>query len=204
MTRPLVTVVTPTWRRPRLLTERCIPSVWAQTYRPLEHLVVCDGRDPDLRMRLAELSYTPHGMGRRRLVECGRNWGGVGHTARAAGAILAAGEWVCYLDDDNEYLPGHVEAMMAEADRTGAALVCTAWRMPDGATWGWTPPGVNHTDSSSFLHRAELLTVASWAPETGYAADGTLVGRWVAAGVPWSFLPEPTMVYHGARGGLPE
>jgi glycosyltransferase involved in cell wall biosynthesis len=201
---PLVTVVTPTWRRPNLLINRCIPSVQAQTYQPIEHLVVIDGQDTDLRGQLMSLGYTLTPGSPRRLVECGRNWGGVGHTARAAGAILAGGEWICYLDDDNEYLSGHVEAMVAEADRTGAALVCTAWRMPDGATWGWTPPGVNHTDSSSFLHRAELLQIASWAPETGYAADGALVGRWVAAGVPWSFLPEPTMVYGGARGGLPE
>jgi|GEM_PF-3047704 len=36
------------------------------------------------------------------------------------------------------------------------------------------------------------------------AADGALVDRWVAAGVPWSFLPEPTMVYGGPRYGAPE
>jgi hypothetical protein len=137
-------------------------------------------------------------------VELGRNWGGVGHAAHAAGAFLAAGEWICYLDDDNEYLPHHVEAMVAEATRTGADLVCTAWRTPDGGVGGRTPPGTNHTDSSSFLHRAELLKLASWAPETGYAADGALIDRWVAAGVAWSFLDEPTMTYHGARGGMPE
>ncbi|HEY5990554.1 MAG TPA: glycosyltransferase, partial [Streptosporangiaceae bacterium] len=140
----------------------------------------------------------------RRYVECGRNWGGVGHAARAAGAFLAAGDWICYLDDDNEYLPGHVEVMVAEAERSGAMLVCTAWRMPDGATWGWTPPGTNRTDSSSFLHHRDLLRVDSWEPGDGYAADGALVERWIAAGVRWSFLPEPTLIYHGARGGAPE
>ena len=201
---PLVTIITATWKRPRMLTERCIPSVWAQTYQPLEHLVVCDGPDPGLRVRLGDLGYTPHGVTGRRLVECGRNHGGVGNAPRAVGAWLAAGEWICYLDDDNEYLPGHVQAMMAEADRTGVPLVCTAWRTPDGGVAGWAPPGTNRTDASSILHRADLLGVASWAPEAGYAADGALVDRWVAAGVPWSFLPEPTMVYHGARGGAPE
>jgi len=200
----LVTVVTATWQRPNLLTERCIPSAWAQTYRPLEHLVICDGPDPDLRARLFALGYNSDGWPERRLVECGRNHSGVGNAPRAVGAWLAAGEWICYLDDDNEYLPGHVQAMMAEADRTGAPLVCTAWRTPDGGVAGWAPPGTNRTDASSILHRADLLGVASWAPEAGYAADGALVDRWVAAGVPWSFLPEPTMVYHGARGGAPE
>lgn len=204
MSAPLVSVITPTWQRPKLLVERCIPSVWAQTYRPIEHLIIGDGPDPHLRGRLAIIGYTPDGIMGRRYIEGGQNWGGVGHAARAAGAWLAAGEWICYLDDDNEYLPGHVEAMVAEAQRSGAMLVCTAWRMPDGATWGWTPPGTNRTDSSSFLHHRDLLRVDSWEPGDGYAADGALIDRWIAKGVTWSFLQEPTMVYGGARGGAPE
>jgi glycosyltransferase involved in cell wall biosynthesis len=201
---PLVTVVTPTWRRPNLLVNRCIPSVWAQTYRPLEHLIVSDGPDPPLRHRLAQLGYTAAGIQGRRFVECGRNWGGVGHVPRAAGAWLAAGQWICYLDDDNEYLPEHVAVMVAEGQRAGVPLVCTAWRMPNGGTLGATPPGTNRTDSSSFLHLAELLGVAAWAPGDGYTADGALIDRWIAAGVAWSFLPEPTMIYHGPGRGEPE
>jgi glycosyltransferase involved in cell wall biosynthesis len=197
MTGPLVSVVTPTWGRPELLLERCIPSVMAQTYQPLEHLVVIDGHDIDLRSRRMMLGYSLILGTSRRLVECGRNHGGVGHAARAAGAFLAAGEWICYLDDDNAYLPNHVEAMVAEAQRTGAELVTTAWQTPDGDVGGWPPPGTNHTDSSSMLHRADLLTrVSAWQPADGYAADGALVDRWVAAGVRWSFLPEPTLIYH--------
>ena len=209
MTSPLVSVITPTWRRPKLLTERCIPSVRAQTYQPIEHLIVSDGPDPALWQQLNTLPQirlhpAAEPVSSLRYVECGRNWGGVGHAARAAGAWLAAGEWICYLDDDNEYLPGHVEAMLAEAQRARVPLVCTAWRMPDGATWGWAPPGTNRTDSSSFLHHRDLLKVASWMPADGYAADGALIDRWLAAGVTWSFLPEPTMSYGGARGGAPE
>jgi glycosyltransferase involved in cell wall biosynthesis len=200
---PLISVITPTWRRPNLLS-RCIRSVWAQTYQPLEHLIVGDGIDPRVRWQLDELGYTPHGPTGRRYVECGRNWGGVGHAARAAGAWLARGEWICYLDDDNEYLPGHVEAMITEAECAQVPLVCTAWQTPDGGTAGWAPPGTNRTDSSSFLHHRDLLKLASWQPEVGYAADGALIDRWIAAGVPWSFLQEPTLIYHGARGGAPE
>ncbi len=206
---PLVSVVTPTWKRPNLLVNRCIPSVRAQTYQPIEHLIISDGPDPSLWQQLNALPQirlhpAAEPVNSLRYVECGRNHGGVGHAARAAGAFLAAGEWICYLDDDNEYLPGHVEAMVGEAQRARVPLVCTAWRMPDGQTWGWAPPGTNRTDSSSFLHHRDLLKVASWAPEVGYAADGALIDRWIAAGVTWSFLEEPTLVYHGARGGAPE
>jgi glycosyltransferase involved in cell wall biosynthesis len=206
---PLVTVVTPTYRRPNLLVNRCIPSVRGQTYQPIEHLIVSDGPDPNLWQQLNALPQirlhpAAEPVNSLRYVECGRNWGGVGHAARAAGAWLARGEWICYLDDDNEYLPGHIEAMMAEAERANVPLVCTAWRTPDGGTAGWAPPGTNRTDSSSFLHHRDLLKVASWQPEIGYAADGALIDRWIAAGVGWSFLEEPTMVYGGARYGVPE
>jgi len=202
--QPLVSVVTATYQRPELLTERCIPSVRAQTYQPLEHLIVIDGPDPALAWTLEHLGYRTDPGERGRVVELGRNWGMVGNAARAAGAWLATGDWLAYLDDDNTYLPGHIEAMVAEAARTGADLVCTAWRMPDGAVWGWTPPGTNRTDASSFLHRRELLTLSCWQPGDGYASDGALIDRWVARGVRWSFLKEPTMIYGGARGGAPE
>ena len=36
----LVTVVTPTWKRPKTVIEYALPSVWNQTYRPIEHLIV--------------------------------------------------------------------------------------------------------------------------------------------------------------------
>jgi glycosyltransferase involved in cell wall biosynthesis len=201
---PLVSVITPTWRRPNLLTERCIPSVWAQTYRPIEHLIVIDGRDLALHEHLRGLGYGLHSGDHRRAIELGRNWGGVGHAARAAGAFLAAGDWLAYLDDDNEYLPGHVEAMVVEAERANVPLVCTAWRSPDGHVSGWAPPGTNRTDSSSFLHHRDLLKVSSWNPADGYAADGALIDRWIAAGVTWSFLEEPSMIYGGPRYGAPE
>jgi glycosyltransferase involved in cell wall biosynthesis len=204
LANPLVSVITPTWKRPNLLINRCIPSVWAQTYRPLEHLIVIDGPDPLLRDQLFACGYRWQPNAERRLAECGRNHGGVGHAPRAVGAWLAAGEWICYLDDDNTYLPGHVAAMVAEALRARVPLVCTAWRMPNGETWGWAPPGTNRTDSSSFLHHRDLLTVAAWQPADGYAADGALVDRWLQAGVTWSFLEEPTLIYGGARGGAPE
>jgi glycosyltransferase involved in cell wall biosynthesis len=201
---PLVTVVTATWQRPKLLTERCIPSVAAQTYPSIEHLIICDGQDPKLCAQLGAIGYQARPGSRRRLVELGRNWGMVGNAARAVGAWLAAGDWIAYLDDDNEFDPDHVQMMVREAVDKGAALVCTAWRTPDGQVAGWAPPGTNRTDASSILHHRDLLKVACWQPGDGYAADGALVDRWVAAGVPWSFLPEPTLLYHGARNGVPE
>jgi len=49
---PLVSVVTPTWQRHRILLERCIPSVQSQDYPNVQHVIVSDGPDPELASRL--------------------------------------------------------------------------------------------------------------------------------------------------------
>ena len=48
MAVPLVSVITPTWQRHALLLDRCIPSVAAQDYPNVDHVVVSDGPDPAL------------------------------------------------------------------------------------------------------------------------------------------------------------
>lgn len=195
---PSVSIVTATHRRSDVLLGRCIPSVQAQTYSPVEHLVVIDGPDPALVWQLERFGYRAAADHRRRLVELGRNWGMVGNAARAVGAFLAAGDWICYLDDDNEFDPDHVETMVAQALAKQVGLVCCAWRTPTGEVAGWAPPGTNRTDAGSILHHRDLLRISAWQPGDGYAADGALVDRWLAAGVRWSFLDRPTMTYHPA------
>src|SRR5262252_1881600 len=48
MTLPSVDVVTPTWERHDVLLNRAIPSVQAQTYPNVRHIVVSDGPDMEL------------------------------------------------------------------------------------------------------------------------------------------------------------
>jgi glycosyltransferase involved in cell wall biosynthesis len=45
---PLVSVVTSTWRRADVLMQRCIPSVMAQSYPNVEHIIVSDRPDDEL------------------------------------------------------------------------------------------------------------------------------------------------------------
>ena len=52
---PTVSVITPTWQRHDLLLNRCVPSVAAQDHPAVEHVIVSDGPDPDLRGKLAGL-----------------------------------------------------------------------------------------------------------------------------------------------------
>lgn len=105
----LVTAVVTTFKRPRLV-RRAVGSVLAQTYEPLQILVVEDGSETGTEAWVAD-----HGDGRVAYVRHPENRGLA--AARNTGLRLAEGELVAYLDDDNEWLPTSVERRV-EALRT--------------------------------------------------------------------------------------
>jgi glycosyltransferase involved in cell wall biosynthesis len=103
---PLVTIVIPTHNRAGLLM-RALRSALGQTYAPVEVVVVDDGsgdETPRLFERLDRerdnLRYvrheTPQGAG----------------AARNRGFREARGEYVALLDDDDEFTPDRIEALM--------------------------------------------------------------------------------------------
>lgn len=116
-TGPLVSVVIPTFNRGRVV-ERAIASALGQTYRPIEILVIDDGSTDDTEERVnrlvaANLTYY------RTRVRTGSA------AARDLGVRLASGEFVSFLDPDDEWLPGKTWAQVARflAGPPGLVLV---------------------------------------------------------------------------------
>jgi glycosyltransferase involved in cell wall biosynthesis len=100
----LVSAVIPTRGRPDLLV-CAIRSALRQTWRPLEVIVVLDGPDLATKERLASLADP-----RLRVVILPEISGG--GAARNAGVRAAAGDWIAFLDDDDEWLPDKIERQM--------------------------------------------------------------------------------------------
>lgn len=94
---PFVSAVITTRNRPHLMT-RAIRSVLHQTYANLELIVVVDGPDPVTVDLLEKLSEP-----RLRIVTLPENVGP--SEARNAGVRASYGEWIAFLDDDDEWLP---------------------------------------------------------------------------------------------------
>jgi glycosyltransferase involved in cell wall biosynthesis len=107
MQKPIITAVIPTRNRPELL-KRAIASVFAQTFGPIEIVVVVDGPDDVTR---AVLSAIPDQ--RLRVIALPKSVGG--SDARNVGVQNAAGEWVAFLDDDDEWLPTKIQKQLALA-----------------------------------------------------------------------------------------
>ncbi len=122
---PLVSVIIPTIRRP-LLVQRAIASVRAQTHRELEIIVVIDGPDPATAEALSTLDEP-----RLQIIQNPRSLRAGG--ARNAGARIAKGEWIAFLDDDDEWLPQKLERQLAGRDSRDAVLVSCRCRVENAA-----------------------------------------------------------------------
>ena len=104
---PLVSAIIPTRDRPALLA-CAMRSAMRQTWPNLELIVVVDGPDPATAAYL-ETCNDP----RLRVVFLDERRGG--SDARNAGVRAACGEWIAFLDDDDEWLPEKLAHQMRAA-----------------------------------------------------------------------------------------
>ncbi len=101
----LVSVVIPTYRRAAFL-RRAIESVLAQTYPPVEVIVVEDGS--------RDAGNVASSFGERVRYVWQENQGAA--VARNTGAAGARGAWIALLDDDDYWVPDKLERQMALVD----------------------------------------------------------------------------------------
>ncbi|MCO5760754.1 MAG: glycosyltransferase [Chromatiaceae bacterium] len=138
MSRPLVSVVIPTYNRATTLL-RAIDSVRRQEVQDLEILVVDDGstdETPDLLQALSvsgAIRYLPGDHG---------NAG----SARNRGLCEARGSYIAFLDSDDEWLPGKLAAQMstlADGGHDVRVVHCDMMRIqPEGAARTLRTPDV--------------------------------------------------------------
>lgn len=105
--RPILSVIIPTFKRPHLVS-RAVLSALSQTLSEIEVIVILDGPDdatfevlnqigdPRLRVSMLPINVGPG-------------------DARNAGIKEARGEWVAFLDDDDEWFPQKLEVQLQTA-----------------------------------------------------------------------------------------
>jgi glycosyltransferase involved in cell wall biosynthesis len=110
----LVSVIIPTLDRPKLLL-RAIDSVLGQTHHDIDVIVVVDRPSPETLAAVQTVSDS-----RLRLIVNPHPTTAGG--ARNVGADHAAGEWIAFLDDDDEWLPNKLKHQLAFAAGRSPAL----------------------------------------------------------------------------------
>lgn len=129
---PLVTAVITHYNRPAMV-RRAIESLLGQTWSNLEILVVDDGSShSDVPALFEDLGS---GTFSRPVRLIRKENGGLG-SARNVGLREAAGEYVTFLDDDDEAEPTYVEYMVEALLATGAAASAVGFRVFNNAEQG--------------------------------------------------------------------
>ena len=132
MAEPLVSAIIPTKNRSSLCI-RAVESVLAQTHPNIECIVVDDGSTDGTAEALAAK------FGDRICVLRNEVSQGVA-AARNRALILSRGEYVAFLDSDDEWLPRKIERQLALAARGAAVVYCRAMNIsPEGKVLGLQP-----------------------------------------------------------------
>ena len=135
----MVTAVIITYKRPLDVLMRAINSVLDQTYPDIEVIVVNDAPEEKLLSEKIENAVLAIDHKNIRYICHEKNKGAC--AARNTGLSAAHGEYIGFLDDDDEWLPEKVEKQVQVfSENPDAALVYCAFLMQQNNNWsGYNP-----------------------------------------------------------------
>lgn len=119
MTSPLISVVIPTHNRAPIL-KKAIDSVLLQTERDLELIIVDDASTDETSELLNEFVKAD---ARIKVIKNKVALGGGG--ARNAGIFASKGQWVAFLDDDDEWFKEKLSLQLEKINLSPSAVACS-------------------------------------------------------------------------------
>lgn len=130
----LVSTIIPVYNRPTLVIE-AIRSVLAQTYRPIEIIVVDDGSTDGTPEAVEQMMLAHPEINLVRQLNSGPG------PARQKGIDVASGEFIQLLDSDDLLAPGKFEKQVAQLDLHPECGICYGWTVqyPLGGARNKTP-----------------------------------------------------------------
>ena len=183
------------------LTTRAIRSVQAQTHNDLEIIVVDDGSTDDVSAIEAICQTEPRAKYVRQ-----NNTGPAG--ARNRGLSLASGEYVAFLDADDQFLPHKLERQLLLMSQSGAVASHTSYVARDAASGeerlyrSGAENGILYPDLMSncmiaaptvMLHRS-ILARGFRFPEHLQICEDVLAWCWLAQRSPILGIDEPLTI----------
>ncbi len=200
----LVTILIPTYNRCSLL-ERALNSVYRQTYTTVEIIVIDDGSTDgtdemirDLFPKVSYLSQSNHGVS----------------SARNKGINCAKGEWLAFLDSDDEWLPEKLSKQMGLLKSKSTYKICHTeeqW-VRNGVkvnqmkkhkkTGGWIfsqcLPLCAMSPSSIVIHRSVFSELGGFDTTLPACEDYDMWLR-ITAKYPVLFIEEPQIIKYGGH-----
>lgn len=148
--KPTVSIIIPTYNRAHLVG-RAIQSVLNQTYKDFELIIVDDGSTDNTEDITKEFQKKNE---RINYIRHEKNKGG--SAARNTGIKVARGEYIAFLDSDDEWLPTKLEKQTSyfnKCPNSVGAIYCLSYSQDDssGYTKKSSPSNMKHGNIYKFL-----------------------------------------------------
>lgn len=201
--QPLVSVIIPTYNR-AYCVERAIRSVLNQTYSNLEVILIDDGSKDDTPKLVSSYPL--------RYVRLPCNFGV--SFARNRGILKAKGDFLAFLDSDDEFLPTKIEKQIKYLEKNPEIKLVQTEELWFRRGQRLNPKKYHAKAEGPFLHRAVKLCVVSPSTllvkrevfqeiglfdETFPVCEDYEFFLRVALKTPMGLIKEPLVIKHGGR-----
>ncbi len=213
----LVSVVIPTYSRSDTL-ERAINCILEQTYRNLD-IIVVDDNSPESMYRLltGQIMQKYAADPRIRYIQNPQNLGGAG--ARNVGIEAAKGEYIAFLDDDDEYYPEKIQKQLEVFQNNNSdnlALVycdvehvgknhhvdCVIRKRYKGNCLYEAIEDDCLASTSMWLVKKSMLQSVGNFSIVPCKQDSTVILKLLEKGYEVDFVPEVLCIYHNVTGHM--
>lgn len=163
----LVSVIVPTCNRPELL-DRCLRSICAQNYLNVEIIVVNDAG-----CSVEHVITKNNTRGNIRYISHEVNKGA--SAARNSGLQQALGDYIAYLDDDDEYLPEHLSLILDSLGKSNARFAYSRAEYLIENDDGIEPQVQRQRPFSTIDYSRDLLMIGNFIPTPTWVFERSLL-----------------------------
>lgn len=201
-TVPRVSIVTTVYDRLQCL-ERCLRSVQALNFMDYEHIIVADAPPAHVLKQMENLVAVYNGnSGKHSFSTLKTRHNDWGISPAAAGLSVARGKYVCFLSDDNGYVPDHFDKLVVALDQDPSLgfVYCSCLYAGRALLRPATPrPGA--IDLGQPLFRRELFDryLGGSIPFHEFGWDWRMIETFLKNGVRWRHLDDATFVFRLAN-----
>lgn len=124
MDMPKISIIIPVYNAEKYL-RACLLSAQTQTYKNIEIIIINDGSSDGSAAICTEFAAQDNRITYISQKNAGQS------AARNAGLALASGDYICFLDADDAYLPDYCEALLNAAQIYGADITACGYFLCD-------------------------------------------------------------------------